>query len=79
MGKFCQYLTEVSARSTSIFSFREDNLSECQWIFTKLGMCIDIVEIWSWIANGQFCQFLIELSAHNTSVFSFQDNYSSKS
>ena len=22
------------------------NLSKCQWIFTKLGMCIDIVEIW---------------------------------
>ena len=24
-----------------------------QWIFTKLGMCIDIVEIWFGIANGQ--------------------------
>ena len=23
------------------------------WIFTKLGMCIDIVEIWFWIVNGQ--------------------------
>ena len=23
------------------------------WIFTKLGMCIDIVEIWFWIGNGQ--------------------------
>ena len=30
-----------------------DNLSKHQWIFTKLGMCIDIVEIWFGIANGQ--------------------------
>ena len=28
-------------------------LSKLQWIFTKLGMCIDIVEIWFGIANGQ--------------------------
>ena len=37
----------------SVFSFPDNNLSECQWIFTKLGMCIDIVEIWFGIANGQ--------------------------
>ena len=35
------------------FSFPDDNLSKHQWIFTKLGMCIDIVEIWFEIANGQ--------------------------
>ena len=29
------------------------NLSKHKWIFTKLGMCIDIVEIWFVIANGQ--------------------------
>ena len=34
-------------------SFQDDNLSKHQWIFTKLGMCIDIVEIWFGIANGQ--------------------------
>ena len=28
-------------------------LSNCQWIFTKLGAYIDIVEIWFLIANGQ--------------------------
>ena len=27
------------------FSFPDDNLSKHQWIFTKLGMCIDIVDI----------------------------------
>ena len=34
-------------------SFPDDNLSKHQWIFTKLGMCIDIVEIWFGIANEQ--------------------------
>ena len=33
-------------------SFPDDNLSKHQWIFTKLGMCIDVVEIWFGIANG---------------------------
>ena len=35
------------------FSFPDDNLSKHQWIFTKLSICIDIVEIWFGIANGQ--------------------------
>ena len=38
-----------------------DNLSKHQWIFTKLGVCIGIVEIWFGIVNGQI---LKELSAH---------------
>ena len=29
----------------------DDNLCKHQWIFTKLGMCIDIVEIWFGIAH----------------------------
>ena len=37
----------------SVFSFPDDNLSKFQWIFIKLGICIDIVEIWFGIANGQ--------------------------
>ena len=53
MGNFCQILTELSARDTPIFSFLDDNVSKHQWIFTKLGICIDIVEIWFGIANGQ--------------------------
>ena len=53
MGKFRQFLTELSARDTPIFSFPDDNLSKHQWIFTKLGICIDNVEIWFGIANGQ--------------------------
>ena len=34
-------------------SFTDDNLSKRQWIFTKLCMCIDIVEVWFGIANRQ--------------------------
>ena len=52
LGKFRQFFTELSARDTPIFSFPDDNSSKHQWIFTKLGMCIDIVEIWFGIANG---------------------------
>ena len=33
--------------------FSDDNLSKHQWIFTKFGLCIDIVEIWFGIADGQ--------------------------
>ena len=40
-------------RTSVCFSFPDDNLSKHHWIFTKLGMCIDIVEIWFGIANGQ--------------------------
>ena len=53
MGKFRQILTELSARDMPIFLFPDDNLSKCQWIFTKLGMCIDMLEFWIGIANGQ--------------------------
>ena len=35
------------------FLFADNNLSKFQQIFTKPGMCIDIVEIWLGIANGQ--------------------------
>ena len=44
MGKFSHFLTV--------------NLSKHQWIFTKLGICIDIVKIWFGIANGQILSIL---------------------
>ena len=40
----------VSGMSFLPFLFPDDNLSKRQWIFTKLGMCFDIVEIWFGIA-----------------------------
>ena len=52
MGKFCQFLTELSTCNMSVFSFPDDNFSKYQSIFTKLGLCIDIVEVCFGIANG---------------------------
>ena len=43
----------------SIFSFPDDNLGKCQWIFTKLGMCIDIVNIWFGTINRQISFFFL--------------------
>ena len=53
MGKFRQFLTELSARVMPIFSFPDDNLSKYQGILIKLALCIDFKEIWFGIANGQ--------------------------
>ena len=52
MGKF-RLVTELSARDTSRILFPDDNMSKYQWVFTKLAMCIDIVEICFGAANGQ--------------------------
>ena len=38
-------------QTPALVSFSDDNLSKYQWIFTKLGMCIDIVENPFGIAN----------------------------
>ena len=42
----------------SIFLFPADNLSKCQLILIKLGVYIDIVEIWFGIVNGQISLIL---------------------
>ena len=57
MGKFRQISKELSARDTPIVSFSDENLSKCQRILTKLGICIDIKEIWFGIGNGQIVNF----------------------
>ena len=67
MSKFNQCLTELSARDASGFSFPGDNLSKYQWIFTKLAMCIDIIDIWFGIAGGR--QFLIVFSPRHIRIF----------
>ena len=48
MGKVRQFLTELSARNTSVFYFKDNNLSKSQWIFTKFDMCIYVMEICFW-------------------------------
>ena len=57
----------------SLFVFQDDNLSKYQWFFTKLGMCIDIEEIWFGIANGQILSILTVICRH-TSISSFSDD-----
>ena len=43
----------VHRMSVCPYLFSDDNLGRCQWIFTKLGVYIDIMEIWFGIVNGQ--------------------------
>ena len=71
MGKFRQFSKELSARDTSVFSFPDDNLSECQWICTKLVMCIEIVEIWFGIGNCKISSILTQLSARAMTVVGY--------
>ena len=51
-----------------------------QWVFTKLGMCIDIEieEIWLGIANEQISSIFDELSAYHTFIFLFLNDNLSK-
>ena len=76
MGIFSQFLTELCARNTSIFSFPDDNLIKIQWIFTKLGFCIDIVKIWLWIANGQISSIFDSYLPGTRPDFHSHDNFS---
>ena len=76
MGKFRQIFTELSARDTAIFSFPDDNLSKYEWIFIKLDMCIDIVEIWFGIAY--FVKFLMSYLPETHPYFCFLDDNLSK-
>ena len=57
MGKFRQFW-QLSAQDRPVFSFPDDNFSKYQWIFTKHGVCIDVVEICFGIADGQILSIL---------------------
>ena len=48
MAGYYGYMLDVRVsihRMSVRFSFLDDNLSKHQWIFSKLGMCIDIVDL----------------------------------
>ena len=47
---------------TAPISFQDNNLSKSQWIFTKLDMCIDIVEILLWLLMGKFHHFFYRVT-----------------
>ena len=57
----------------SFFSFPEDNLCKYQWIFPKLGMCIDIMEILFGIAGRPILSIFDRVFCPHISVFSFTD------
>ena len=79
MDKFVNIrLSYVSASNTSVFLFPDDYFSNCQWIFTKLGVCLDIVEIWFEIVNGQISLCFCRLTDHHMSIVSFPDDNLSK-
>ena len=52
MGDFCSFLSHLPA-TCLFFLFQDDNMSKYKLIFTKLEMCIYVVEIWFEITNGQ--------------------------
>ena len=67
----CPSVSHTSVHPFVSFLFPDDNLSKPQWIFTKLGVCIDTVEICFGIANGQISSILTELSAQDMPIFLF--------
>ena len=69
----CVSFGQLSARDVSVFLSQDNNLSKSQWIFTKLDICIDIVEIVFGIANVQInlCDRVICPQYGNSSVFLF--------
>ena len=56
----------------SVFSIPGDNLRKYQWIFTKLRVCIDIVEIWFGIVNGQILSIFDSYLPVKDPYFHFQ-------
>ena len=68
MGKFRQFLTELSARSTfsfSLFSFQDNKLSKSQWIITKMICALILWRSALGMLVGKFHQFVTKLPAHD--------------
>ena len=74
-GRITSIFDELSARDTSVLSFPNDNFSKYQWIWTKRGVCIDIVKF----AIGQISSNFDSDICPDTSIFSFLDNNLGKS
>ena len=72
----CLSIHTSVVRSSVYILFPDDNLSKHQWIFSKLGRCINVVEIWVGVGllMGYFCQLLTELSARGTPIYSISDS-----
>ena len=58
------------AHNRSLFAFTDDTYSNYQWIFTKFGVCIDIMEIYFGNADWQILSiFDFQSSARDTLAF----------
>ena len=68
----CPSISHTSLCPLVCISFPDDNVSKHQWIFTKFGMCNDIVEIWFWIANGQILSNFDRVMPEICPYFCFQ-------
>ena len=71
MGKVRQISHGVLCPWHAHIFFPDHNLSKRQRMFTKLSMCIDIVEIGFGLQMGKFRQILTEFSVLDTPIFSF--------
>ena len=72
IGKFCQFLKELFCHEHVHILVLDDNFSKYQWIFTKLGMCIDIVDISVGIANGRISSSIDSFLAATRLYFTFR-------
>ena len=79
MGKFHQFLTELSACNMSIFSFLDDNLRVNFNGFSPNMAWAFILQPGLELLMSQFCQFFGRVTCPQHIVFSFQDNNLSKS
>ena len=62
-GQIRQFLTELSAQDTSIFSFPDDNLSKHNGLSANLVCALILWTSGFVLLMGKFRQFLTELSA----------------
>ena len=66
MGKFCHFLTDLSARHTFMFSFLEDGWIKMNWFSPNLVWALILWRSAFGLLMGKFCLFWMELSAHHT-------------
>ena len=64
----------LSYARLSVILFPDNKLSKCQWIFTKLCVCIDIVEIWFGIVNGHISSIFDRVICLRQAHISFSDD-----
>ena len=67
-----QFMMELSAWHRCVFLLLDNNLIKYPWLFTKLGMCFDILKIWFGIANGKILSIFDSYLPATHPYFCFQ-------